>query len=114
MSFGGDGRQNRDLYMNKFTRSLIVLLFSFWGVSCFADTWDGSSDVSWYSESSTEFHIKRAAQLKGLSDLVKKGNSFEGKTIYLDDDLNMSYREWQPIGGNDYGGGCSFNGTFDG
>lgn len=101
--------------MNKLTCSLILMFIFFWGESCLADTWDGvSSDVSWYSENSTEFHIKYAAQLKGLSDLVKKGNSFEGKTVYLDDDLNMASREWQPIGGNVRGGGSSFSGIFDG
>ena len=70
-----------------------------------------SSDISWYSESNTEFHIKRAAQLKGLSDLVKDGHSFEGKTVYLDDDIDLGYNSWRPIGGNYYE--CVFNGTFD-
>lgn len=99
--------------MNKFTRSLVVLAFSMMGLSGYADTWDGvSSDVSWYSESDTEFHIKRAAQLKGLSDLVKEGHSFEGKTVYLDDDIDLGYSSWRPIGGNYYNS-IAFNGTFD-
>lgn len=98
--------------MNKFTRSLVVLVFSMMGLTGYADTWNGvSSDISWYSESNTEFHIKRAAQLKGLSDLVKEGHSFEGKTIYLDDDIDLGYNSWRPIGGNYYD--CVFNGTFD-
>lgn len=98
--------------MNKFTRCFVVFALSFVGLSGYADNWNGtSSDVSWYSDSETEFHIKRAAQLKGLSDLVKTGKSFEGKTVYLEDDLNMCYQDWQPIGGNYYGG-TSFNGIF--
>lgn len=98
--------------MNKFTRSLVVLAFSMMGLTGYADIWDGvSSDVSWYSESDTEFHIKRAAQLKGLSDLVKDGHSFEGKTVYLDDDIDLGYNSWRPIGGNGYN--CVFNGIFD-
>ena len=68
--------------MNKFTRSLVVLAFSMMGLSGYADIWDGSSDTSWYSESNSEFHIKRAAQLKGLFDLVKAGNSFDGRGNY--------------------------------
>lgn len=99
--------------MNKFTRSLVVLAFSMMGLTGYADTWNGvSSDVSWYSESDTEFHIKRAAQLKGLSDLVKEGHSFEGKTVYLDDDIDLNYNPWRPIGGN-YWNSIAFNGTFD-
>ena len=86
--------------MNKFTRSLVVLAFSMMGLTGYADIWDGSGDTSWYSESNSEFHIKRAAQLKGLFDLVKAGNSFDGKIIFLEDDLNMAYRDWFPIGGN--------------
>lgn len=62
--------------MNKFTRSLVVLAFSMMGLTGYADIWNGSGDTSWYSESNSEFHIKRAAQLKGLFDLVKAGNSF--------------------------------------
>lgn len=99
--------------MNKFTRSLVVLAFSMMGLTGYADIWNGSGDISWYSESNSEFHIKRAAQLKGLFDLVKAGNSFDGKTIFLEDDLNMAYRDWFPIGGN-YFGGVAFNGIFDG
>lgn len=100
--------------MNKITRSLVVFAFSIIGLSGYADNWNGiSSDVSWFSDSESEFHIQRADQLMGLSDLVKTGNSFEGKTIYLEDDLNMNYHDWQPIGGNYYGG-TSFNGIFDG
>ena len=99
--------------MNKFTRSLVVLAFSMMGLTGYADIWNGvSSDVSWYSESDTEFHIKRAAQLKGLSDLVKEGHSFEGKTVYLDDDIDLGYNSWRPIGGNYYNS-IAFNGTFD-
>ena len=100
--------------MNKITRSLVVFAFSIIGLSGYADNWNGiNSDVSWFSDSESEFHIQRADQLMGLSDLVKTGNSFEGKTIYLEDDLNMNYHDWQPIGGNYYGG-TSFNGIFDG
>lgn len=97
--------------MNKFTRSLVVLAFSMMGLTGYADIWDGvSSDVSWYSESDTEFHIRRAAQLKGLSDLVKEGHSFEGKIVYLDDDIDLYTNSWCPIGVN-YN--VAFNGTFD-
>ena len=113
MTFGGDGRLKLEiLCMNKFTRLFVLLAFYFVSLTSFADVWDGySSDVSWYSEANSEFHIRRAAQLKGLSDLVREGNSFEGKTIYLDDDIAL-YHPWQPIGGNVYGS-ASFNGTFD-
>lgn len=98
--------------MNKFTRLFVLLGFSLVSLTSLADAWDGySSDVAWYSEANSEFHIRRAAQLKGLSDLVRAGNTFEGKTIYLDDDIALLH-PWQPIGGNVYGS-ASFDGTFD-
>jgi hypothetical protein len=76
--------------------------------------WDGvSSDISWYSTSQNEYHIKNGDQLKGLSDLVLVGNTFEDKTIILDNDIDLGYNPWQPIGGNAYNP-VKFNGVFDG
>lgn len=75
-----------------------------------ADTWDGaSSETSWFNDSESTFHLTKASQLKGLSDLVNTGQTFEGKTIYLDDDIDLCNYKWEPIGSNG-----SFKGNFDG
>ena len=82
------------------------------------DNWDGTADTSWYTDhkTDTEYHFTTAEQLAGLAQLVNDKTasvSFEGKTIYLDNDLDLSGSQWTPIGNGDnfvrY-----FAGTFDG
>lgn len=88
------------------------------------DTWDGTADTSWYTEGTevTSYYIKTAEQLAGLAELINKENasvSFDGKTVYLDSDLDLAGYEWISIGNglsikNDPDWYYSFNGTFDG
>ena len=92
------------------------------------DAWDGTADTSWYvgHESDTVYHITTAEQLAGLAEVVNKENapaSFEGKTVYLDNDLDLAGHEWISIGNGlaqqnatqyDPDWYYSFNGTFDG
>ena len=83
-----------------------------------ADTWDGTADTNWYvgHEADTEYHITTAEQLAGLAKLVNDKSasvSFEGKTIYLDNDLDLSSFQWTPIGNGD-NFVRHFAGTFDG
>lgn len=84
----------------------------------FIDTWDGTADTSWYNDTDTEFVITTAEQLAGLAKLVDDGNTFEGKTIKLDKDLDLYVEgengelvSFDPIG---YGYDIVFKGTFDG
>ena len=82
------------------------------------DTWDGTADTSWYTdhETDTEYHFTTAEQLAGLAQLVNDKTasvSFKGKTIYLDNDLDLSGYQWTPIG-NGSNFGRYFAGTFDG
>ena len=82
------------------------------------DNWDGTADTSWYTdhEADTEYRITTAEQLAGLAQLVNDKTasvSFEGKTIYLDNDLDLSGYQWTPIGiGSNFA--QYFAGTFDG
>ena len=82
------------------------------------DNWDGTADTSWYTDhkTDTEYHFTTAEQLAGLAQLVNDKTasvSFEGKTIYLDNDLDLSGTQWTPIGnGNNFV--RHFAGTFDG
>ena len=95
--------------------------------------WDGTAvDTSWYNTTSTEFTLDTAAQFAGFAQIVGGMNgqtqdSFKGKTVKLDADINLGGRIWYPIGyynsnGNydKVSGGSvesdvlSFEGTFDG
>ena len=82
------------------------------------DAWDGTADTSWYvgHETDTEYHFTTAEQLAGLAQLVNDKTasvSFERKTIYLDNDLDLSGTQWTPIGNGD-NFVRHFAGTFDG
>ena len=82
------------------------------------DNWDGTADTSWYTDHKTdnEYHFTTAEQLAGLAQLVNDKTasvSFEGKTIYLDNDLDLSGSQWTPIGdGSNHK--RFFAGTFNG
>ena len=97
----------------------LVLCFTALPISAFAVTpptyksWDGTSDVSWYNDTDTAFHLTTAEQLAGLAEIVNGGNTMAGKTIYLDADLDLAGHEWRSIG---IGSNQSlfFGGTFDG
>lgn len=65
------------------------------------DNWDGTADTSWYTSApdASEYHISTAEQLAGLAQLVNDKTasvSFEGKMIYLDNDLDLSGTQWTP------------------
>ena len=82
------------------------------------DNWDGTADISWYTDhkTDTEYHFTTAEQLAGLAQLVNDKTasvSFKRKTIYLDNDLDLSGCQWTPIG-NGSNFGRYFAGTFDG
>ena len=76
------------------------------------DTWDGTADTSWYNDTDTEFVITTAEQFAGLAKLVDDGNTFEGKTVKLDKNLDLSGTVFEPIGS--YRKDRSFKGTFNG
>jgi hypothetical protein len=77
------------------------------------------ADTSWYKTDEKDFTINTSQQLAGLAVLVNEGNDFEGKTITLANDINLSaFENWIPIG---TGSGASletatgvFRGIFDG
>ena len=78
------------------------------------DKWDGTVDTSWYDnhENDSEYHITTAKQLAGIAKLVNDktaSKSFKGKTIYLDNDLDLAGYEWTSIGN-----GSNFARTFNG
>ncbi|MBQ3084336.1 MAG: hypothetical protein IJC46_02645 [Clostridia bacterium] len=79
----------------------------------FPDVWDGTSDTTWYNDADTEFTLTSAEQLAGLAELVNTSTNFEGKTVKLNRDVDMSGHNFTPIGGFDKEN-AYFAGTFDG
>ena len=76
------------------------------------NVWNGQSDTSWYNDTDTEFTLTNPQQLAGLAELVDGGNTFEGKTIKLDVDVDLSEENWNPIGDNSTD--KAFTGVFNG
>lgn len=76
--------------------------------------WNGTADTSWYNETDVEFTLSNAKEFAGLSELVDDGETFEGKTIMLDSDLDLDGGDvcFDPIGS--YRKDTPFKGTFDG
>ena len=67
----------------------------------------GNYDISWYNKNQTEFTLTTARELAGMAYLVNNGyTNFYGTTIKLEDDINLSGKDWIPCG--------EFCGKFDG
>lgn len=79
--------------------------------------WNGEVDKNIPSEDVagvTTYTITTPAQLAGLSALVKEGDTFKGKAVRLDADLDMNNEMFTPIGYFSSNGAYGFAGTFDG
>ncbi len=116
-------RQNIKSAVLSIILALCVALTVFTGVVfAFADvsyaqemsgkwTDSGNYDTSWYGDGTADsFRIETPAELAGLSRLVNAGFTFEGKTISLYGEFDLSAHAWVPIGNN----GKYFSGTFNG
>ncbi len=70
-------------------------------------TWDGTTiDTLWYNDEQTSFDIDTAEALAGMAALASEGETFEGKTISLTENVNLNDKKWTPI--------PSFKGEFNG
>ena len=84
--------------------------------------WDGTATAGFESgtgDSSDPYIIKTAEQLAFLAKQVNGGETYQGKYLQLEADLDLSGREWAPIGIGERktdGGTVTkpFAGTFDG
>ena len=79
-------------------------------VKLLPDEWDGTASTAWYYGRQTEYVLKTAEDLAGLSKLVAEGTDFTGTTIKLDRDLDLMNLNFAPIGS----WATPFSGTFDG
>ena len=77
------------------------------------DDWDGSISQPKTDENGN-YLISKASELAWIAKQVNEGaNTFSGKTVYLNADIDLCNVNWTPIGL--YGGkDKSFQGTFDG
>lgn len=81
-------------------------------VTC-VDVWNGAATDKFSAGSGSEndpFIIQNGKQLAYFASQVNTGNSFEGKYIRLDCDIDLNNLEWIPIGMNER----PFSGVFDG
>lgn len=104
-------RKNTRMYHVWLRSFMVCLCLALAGVSAWgqdAENWIYYADTEWAN--SEPYTITTADQLAGLAQLVNGGNNFEGKTITLGSDIDLSGKEWTPIGNFDH----PFSGTFDG
>lgn len=72
---------------------------------------EAKADTSWYDESKEKFTLSNTAELFGFAKLVNEGKNFEGKTVELAADVDLTGYIWTPIGLEN---SSAFAGTFDG
>ena len=76
--------------------------------------WENGDAPSSLTEENGVYTIGSVEELRLLSYLVRKGNSFAGKEILLTTDLDLENKPWLPIGGADEVGNSFFGGIFRG
>jgi hypothetical protein len=75
--------------MKKIAGIIFSLCFVLVGKAQTPDVWDGTSDTTWYNTTDTLFQLTTAEQLARLAVMVNNGNSFQGKTIELMNDVDI-------------------------
>ena len=109
-----------------FTLFLFITLCTILPAAGQTKNWIDEADITWYNDSESSFEISTAAELAGLAKLVNNGNTFEGKTIKLTQNITFNenvltesgelngdgsnFKQWTAIGNNTN----KFKGTFDG
>ena len=76
--------------------------------------WEMGSHATSLEQVGDYYLIQDAQDLRLLSYLVWRGQSFSGKTVLLTADIDLENRPFFPIGGTDGVETYSFSGTFDG
>ncbi len=74
--------------------------------------WQQESDMVALPEADGVYEIGTSSQLRLLSYLVRKGNTFSGQTISLTADIDLQNEPFLSIGGLDETGSYAFKGTF--
>lgn len=84
-------------YQNKLATSITFTVEAVQGNAPEADKWDGTTDTAWYDETAAEFTLTSAEELAGFAALANAGNTFSGKTIVLESDVDFDGKEWTPV-----------------
>jgi len=72
---------------------------------------DSNADISWYSDDMVSFALSTPGELNGFAYLVNSGKDFNGKTVILSDNIDVSgIGSWTPAGNQEN----PFMGTFNG
>ena len=67
----------------------------------------GMYDTSWYNASQDSFNLYSAEEIAGISYLSNNGETFEGKKIIINNDIDLSANNWVSLP-------LSFKGTIEG
>ena len=85
------------------------------------DAWDGTIATALPAEDNGTITIYTAEELALVAKKVNEGTNFDGKTIKLGADIDLSHKEWTPIGFGSSDGdrgleadAKAFAGNFDG
>ena len=119
---------HNEFYYDPLTGNMTIALASFSEVTAVADTtnpWNGRAAVAFAGGDGSEgnpYLIASADQLAYFRDLVDNGDSFEGKTVKLNNNIYLDGKLFDPIGwgyvnttwNRDGAAGKVFQGTFDG
>ena len=62
------------------------------------EKWSGTVSATPPKNDGNTYHIYTGEELAWVAQQTREGISFEGKTILLEDDINLNGQEWMPIG----------------
>lgn len=75
--------------------------------------WDGtttSKPEGLDDPAKTDVHVTSPEEFAAIAEYVNAGNNLSGKTIHLDNDIDLGNQEWTPVGNET----TAFQGAFDG
>lgn len=103
----------------KHTISIILvsaMILAMLQLPVFASNWQEEERIQPQMPDENTFEVATAAQLAWIAEKVnEEGVTFEGKTVKLTDDIDLSGKEWTPIGTYENGDESkTFRGSFDG
>ena len=88
------------------------------GSPYYDNIWTGKVDTSWYVAGESQYVINTAEELAGFASIVNGENgladTFAGKTVKLDANIDLNGINWTAIGCPMEDGYVGFEGTFDG
>ncbi|NCD32055.1 MAG: hypothetical protein EOL87_01420 [Spartobacteria bacterium] len=113
--WGGDMAETANPLIVSNVISDLHVLALFWDETQY---WSNNTDITWWQAGTTNFTLSTPQQLAGLAQLVNDGtDSFSNKTVHLGCHIDLSDKEWTPIGSAYHAFAGSMNGqgfTIDG